>query len=335
MAYLGRTRALINFHSLGRSAAQLLGGIRHSFMEQEKLLKIIARLLNIKEVDKVKAMIEAEDGEDAVTTLSGAILKAKFEEGLKKGIGKSLKDLVSTFANEFDFDVTGSTIEEITASVKSGFENRDGSDISEDQVKASDTYKKLQSELTRAEQNQNKIVEKKVKEALTVKENEFKEGIKKAKRQAIDSELEVEAEKWLVDNKALLSEDKVKRRKQIKELAAKLANDEIEKDEDDNFLISKDGAPITNKLGHNATLADRFSEYDYMFHFQEVQQRQSSGLPPGGVQGGGNAQFKHFKGEVPKDDVGMNKIRMEYNENKISRDEYKEVEIAYNAAQTK
>ena len=290
-----------------------------------ELLKIISKLLNISEA-RAQEFIDQDD-EDAVTRLNAENLKKKFDEGHKKAIGQGLKDLVKTFSTEFDFDVTGSTPEEIIASVKAGFENRDPSDITEEVIKGSDAYKELQSELTRTQQNQNKLVEKKVKEVVKEKEVEFNKNLSKAKREALNSELYIKAEKWLTDKKAVLSTDPVKRQKQIKELADKLGSFEIEKD-GDGYLISKDGTPETRD-GHNASLEHVFNDYDYLYTFQEVQSRESTGLPAGGVQGGGQTNLKHFKGEIPKDEAGLNKVRMDYAEKKISKEAYQEVTGAY------
>lgn len=298
-----------------------------------ELLKIIAKLLNISE-DKAKEFVDKED-EDGLIDLNKANLDKRFDDGHKKASKLSTKKLVDALKSELDVEIKGESPEEIAESFKEAIENRSADDISEEQIKASDTYKDLLTQFNKKEGEINKIVDKKVKEAVKEKEKEFADGLKRAKRQAIDSELELEAEKWLVENNAILSTDPAKRKKQIKELAVKLASDEVEKDSDGSYLISKaDGTPYTNKDGHNATLADRFSEFDYLFNFQEVQQRQSSGLPPAGPGRSGGVEFKHFKGDVPKDEAGLNDLRIKRVNREISAEAYQEAETAYKANQT-
>lgn len=297
-----------------------------------ELLKIIAKLLNISE-SKAQEFIDKED-EDGLIELNKANLDKRFDDGHKKASKLSTKKLVDALKAELDVDVKGETPEEIAESFKEAIENRSADEISEEQIKASDTYKDLLTQYNKKDGEINKQVDKKVKEALKEKEKEYEVNLKKARRQAIDSDIELEAERWLTENKAILSTDPAKRKKQIKELAAKLAADEVEKDSDGSYLISKaDGTPYTNKDGHNASLADRFSEFDYMFNFQEVQQRSSSGLPQGGPGKPGNFEFKHFKGDVPKDEQELNNLRIKRVNREISPEAFQEAEAAYKASQ--
>ncbi|CAG5001918.1 hypothetical protein DYBT9275_02767 [Dyadobacter sp. CECT 9275] len=302
-------------------------------MEIEQLLKIISQILGIP-VAQAKELIEAEDGEKAVADLSKENLKKKFDAGHKKGMGQSAETLAKAISDELEIDVNGSTPADIASSLKTAFETRSAEGISEETVKGTEAYKALQADLTRAQQEQNKLVEKKVKEALKEKEADYQKNLKAAKREALNTELTARAEKWLTDNNAILHKDPEKRRLQIKELVDKLGSFEIERD-GETFLISKDGQPLTDQSGHNAGLDQVFKDYDHLFHFQEVQQRQSSGLPAGGIQSGGQSKFTHFKGKVPENQDEMNKINLEYAEKKISREAYQEVKAAFAEQPTK
>ena len=298
-----------------------------------EIFKVVAKILNIPEA-KAKEFIDAED-EDAIIDLNKTNLQKKFDDGHKKASKLATKAVVDAFKSEFDFDISGESAEDIVSSIKIGLEGRSADDISEETIKGSEAYKKLQSEVSRAQQDQNKIVEKEVNKRLKEKETEFNTKLKQTKREALNTKLERAAEEWLTDNKAIMPTDPVKRKKLIKEIANKLANDEIEEDEEGNFLITNaDGTPLLNKDGFNATLADRFSEYDYLVRFQDVQHRESTGLPAGGGNQGGAATFKHFKGEVPKSESEMSKYHLEYSEGTLSKDAYHEVKAAY-AEQTK
>lgn len=303
-------------------------------MTIEQLLKLLAKVLNTSEA-KIKEYLEGDEGEDAVIQIGADALKKRFDEGHKKALGKGVKELVEALKAEFDFDVTGTTPDEITASIKAGFETIKGSDISEETIKASDTYKELQTQLARKDQETNKLVEKRAKELVKDKEVEWKAEIKKAKRQVVETDLYVLAENWLKKKNAILHEDADKRRKQIQLLAKQLESHDLEKDSDGKYLISKDGSPILNKSGHNATLDDVFEEHDHLYVYQDVKQRRSSGLDPNGKTGGSGSDFKHFKGEVPKSKEEMDKIYLDFSYGKIEKDAFQEVKTAYEATTDK
>jgi len=301
-----------------------------------ELLNIIAKLLNVP-VAKAQEFVDQED-EDGIIELNKANLKKRFDDGHKKATKEASKKVVDAIKSEFDIEINGETPDEIVNSIKEGLESRSADDISEEKIKASEPYKELLTTLNKKDAEFQRQVDKKVKETVKEKEKEYETGLKKAKRQALDAEVEREAEKWLVESKAILPEDPAKRSKLIKEFAAKLSADEIERDEDGKFIVSKpDGTPYTNKDGHPATLVDRFSDYDYLVNFQQVQQRTSTGLPPTGPGKPGQTQFQHFKGEVPKDEAGMNELRNSYLYDKskgITKEALKEAEAAYEAAKT-
>lgn len=301
-------------------------------MELQDLINALARVLNVKP-DQVQQWMDGENGEDAMVQHNSDNLKKKFDEGHKKAAKIARKEIADALSSAFDVDITGTTAEEIASALKSGITPE--TDLSEDAIKKTDTYKQLVAENTRLQQDQNKEVEKRVKESLKEKEAEYKKGLREASRKAINSELELAAERWLTDNNAILNDDPDKKRKQIRELVNKLSDVEIEKDDDGGYLISKDGKPLTNKDGHNASIQDQFQEYDYLFRFQDVQERKSSGLDPKNPGGKtGNPTFQHYKGEVPKDTKGMDELRMKYVSKQLSREAFKEAEAAFEATQT-
>lgn len=307
-----------------------MGVCPNQTMELQDLINALARVLNVKP-SQVQQWMDEENGEDAIAQHNSENLKKKFDEGHKKAAKIARKEIADALSSAFDVDITGTTAEEIASALKSGI--TPDVDLSEDAIKKTETYKNLVAENTRLQQDQNKEVEKRVKESLKEKEAEYKKGLREASRKAINSELELAAERWLTDNNAVLNEDPEKKRKQIRELVNKLRDVEIEKDDDGGYLISKEGKPLTNKDGHNATIQDQFREFDYLFRFQEVKERKSTGLDPKNPGGNpGNQAFQHFKGEVPKDEAGMNAIRMDYVNKKIDNAAYKEVEKAYNEA---
>jgi hypothetical protein len=298
-------------------------------MEKEELLKVISRLLNVS-VEKAKEIADGEDGEGKLIDLNKEIHKKKFDDGHKKATARGLKDFTDAIGSELDITVSGSTPEEILSSIKEGL-SANGSAVTDDQIKGSDLFKELQSQLTKATQDQNKIVEKRVKEETRKQKETFESELKSAKRGALNSELYSKAEQWLTEKGAILHEDSAKRQKQIKELVNKLSDLDIDKD-DDGFIFTKDGQAKTNKDGHNAKIDDVFGEYDYLFNFKTGQQRQSPGLDPNGHQQPGNNNFKHFKGDVPKTKEEMDKIHTDFIYGNIDKEAYQEVNTAYEAA---
>lgn len=303
-------------------------------MKLEDAIKLIAKLLNITEA-KVQSYIDSENVEESVEALlelNRNNLKGKLDEGHKKGLKQATKKLVDTLKSEFDLDISGDTPEAIAESLKGSLESRSADDISEETIKVSQAYKDLQAQLTRETQDRNKLVEKEVSKQIKEKKKEFDEGLKKAKRGSIDSRIEAAAKDWLIEQKAILPSDPAEQKLFIKDFAKKLASDDIEEDEDGNFLISQNGSPVINKEGHNATLSDRFSNYKYLFARQSVQQRESSQLDPNGGGGSGQSEFKHFKGVVPTNAAEMSKIQMDFSNNVISPEAYKEAKAAYKPA---
>lgn len=298
----------------------------------EDAVALLAKILNVSG-DKVKEYAEAEDGEKQLVELNANNLKKKQDEGHKKGLGMTSKAYKTALKSTFDIDVTGETAEEMFESLKEQLLDRGAEDVSDDAVKAHPAYKALQTDLTRKEQEFNKNVEKRVKEQMKEKDAQYQKEIKAAKRMGIMTEAEREAERWLTENNAILSTDTEKRRKQIKELAKKLDSYEIEKDEDGTFLISQNDKAVTNNEGHNASLSDIFREYDYLYNFQQTQQRQSTQLNPNGS-GGGQKRFEHFKGEVPKNEAELTQLRYDRVNGKLTKEAFKEAEAAYEAGKT-
>lgn len=297
----------------------------------EEAVSLLASILNVSS-EKIKEYAEGEEAEKQLKELNANNLKKRFDEGHKKASKLTSKTYTDALKAEFDVDITGETPEDIARNFKEAISDRDADDISEETIKSHPAYKALQSEKTRVEQDKLKEVEKEVKKRVKETEEKFKSDLKAAKKLGIMSEAELEAERWLTESGAILHADPEKRKKQIKELAKKLESYDLEKDEDGGFLISKDGTPLT-KDGHNAKLTDVFREYDYLYSFQEVKQRESTKLDPKNP-GGGNKQFEHFKGVVPKDDKEMSDLRIKRVNREISPEAFKEVEAAYEATKT-
>ena len=307
-------------------------------MELKDFVKATARILGISE-SKVQAYAD-KAGEDVDTDIEELVeasrtnLTKKFDEGHKKATALTTKTVAEAISTALDLEITAKTPEELAAALKTELESKGGDGLTEDAVKNSEAYKTLQADLLRSQQDGNKEVEKRVKAALKEKEAEFKKEIRTAKRSAIDTKLEKQAEEYLTEKGAILNADPAKRKLQIKEFVKKLNDYDVEGDEDGEFVFSKDNKPKTNADGHNAKLTDLFEENDWMFSYQDVQNRQSTGLPPNQQRppAGG---FKHYKGEVPKSEAEMDTLRMKFAGKEIGRDAYLEVKEAYEAATTK
>lgn len=303
-------------------------------LERAQLITLIAGILSVTE-EEATAFADA-DGDTGATSfkdLSKKTLKEKLDEGHKKGMKKATETLVSKLKNTFDVDIDVENPDEIATALKEHLNSEGAAELTDETVKAHPAYKELQSELNKKEKDQNKLIEKKVKELVSEKENEFKAGLKKESRKSIDARLEIEAERWLTENKAVLSTDPAKKRKQIGEIVAKLRNDDIEIDEDGDFVLSDaEGKPILNAKGKTATLHDRFGDFDYLYTFQTTQQRSSSNIDPKKT-GGGNPTFTHFKGDVPTTEAEMDVYRTKYFKKQMPKEEFKEVEAAYIASQ--
>jgi hypothetical protein len=302
-------------------------------MELNEVAKnLLAAILNVSP-DKVAEMAESEEAEQQFKELNATNLKKRFDDGHKKGVKFSSKEYIAALKSSLDVDVSGESPEDIANSIKEALSDRDADDISEEAVKAHPLFKAESEKSLKLEQSFNKEVEKKAKVLVKEKETEFERKLKEAKRSGFLTEAEMAAEKWLTENNAILSPDPEKRKKQIKELAKKLDAYDLDKDEDGQFLISQGATPVLNKEGHNASLSDVFQEYDYLYNFQTVQQRQSTGINPNAPSSGNNG-FKHYKGEVPKDEAGMNELRTKKLYGELTADAYKEVEAAYVASKT-
>lgn len=299
----------------------------------EVAVSLLAAILNVKP-EQVQEMAESEEAEKQFKELNASNLKKKFDEGHKKASKLTSKDFATALKSAFDVDVAGESPEEIAASIREALSDRDADDISDDVIKAHPLFKAEAEKNLRNEQQFNKAVEKKVKEQVKEKEADYQRQLKEAKRSGIMTEAEVAAERWLTDNNAILHSDPEKRKRQIKELAKKLDSYDLEKDEDGQFMISKDGTPLTNKEGHNASLSDVFQEHDYLFNFQTVQQRQSSQLNPNANGRTQTQQFQHYKGDVPKTDAEMEALSFKAANREISKEAYKEVAAFYEASKT-
>lgn len=300
----------------------------------DEAVDLVAGLLNLSK-EKVLELAPADDAAAQFAALGAKNLKDARDEGHKKGTKLTAKSVASAFKAEFDIDLTGETPAELAKSLKENLSEFDSDELSEEAVKGSEWYKELQADKTRLEQQKDKAIDKEVKKRLTEERATMQREIKAAKRTGFMTEIEVAAAKWLEAEGAILSDDPEKRGKQIRELAKRVEAFDFEKDEDGEFLFTKDGEPLKNKDGHGMGLGDIFRENDFLFNYKTVQQRRSSELDPRNPGGGGNGGFQHFKGEVPKDEAGMNKLRNEFMyERTITREALKEAEDAYNASKT-
>lgn len=301
----------------------------------EQAAAILAAILNVP-VSKVKEYAEAEDAEQQIKDLNAANLKKKFDEGHKKASKLTSKSLIEAIKAELDIDVSGETPQELAAALKETLSDRDASDISEEAIKASAPYKDLQAKVTRSEQDVNKIVEKKVNERVKEEKDKFDKELKQAKKSSQLSKVETEFVKWAEKEGVILNSDPEKRDKQIRKYVKDLTDSlDLDEDEDGRPLLSKDGTPLTNKDGHNASFSDVFRDNDYLFVFKTVQDRQSSNLNPNANGGNQSKKFEHYKGEVPKDEKGLQDLRIKAVNREISREALKEVEAAYAEQQPK
>ncbi len=299
----------------------------------EDLTDVVASILNIP-ADKAREYMAAEDGDDQLKNVGKEVFKTKFDEGHRKATKTAAKTVASALKLEFGIDVTGDTPETVVKAFKENHEDADPEELSEKAVKESEVYKSLQSELATTKKEQTKLVKAEVSKQLKDKETEYETRLKEVSKKGLKARLLQEAEEWANEKKAILPTDPVKKRKRLEEIVNKLNGDDIEEDETGDLLFSKaDGTPITTAAGHAATIKDRFDEFDYLFDFQVVQQRGSSGLPPKPTKTGATT-FEHFKGEVPTDKPGMDKVYMDYASKKIDKKAFDEVKAAYEAQQT-
>lgn len=300
----------------------------------EEAVQLLAAILNVS-ASEIKEMAESEEGEKQFKDRNAANLKKKFDEGHKKASKLTSKSYSDALKQAFDVDISGETPEEIANSVKEAVSDRDADDVSEETIKAHPAYKALLDDRLKDQQKFNKEVEKKVKEQVREQKEHFEQELKKTKKSSYLSELEIEARQWLVDEGAILHSDPEKQKKQIQKFVKEIAEaNDLDKDEEGKFMFSKDGSPLTNSQGHNATVQDLFRDNDYMFSYQKTQQRQSTGLDPNKTGGNGNAKFQHYKGDIPKSDAELNALRFKAANKEISKEAFKEVEQAYEATKS-
>lgn len=298
----------------------------------EEGVALVAELLKLPK-EKVLEIVPADDAPAQFKKLADAALKTARDEGHQKGTGKTSKDLLSALKAEFDIDLTGVTPAEIAKSLKEAVAEQGSNELTEEVVKASEWYKELQADAARKEAKRVKEIEKGIKEGTKAAEENFKKELKAAKKSGYLTEIEIAASEYLEKEGAILSDDPEKRKKQIKTfLKESLSDMDVEKDEDGDWIFTKDGLPAS-KDGKAVTLDDAFAAGDYLFNKKTVQQRESSNLDPKNPGGkGGKQEFKHWKGEVPKDDQEMQAITTKRVNREISPEEYNEVNAAYKAS---
>lgn len=307
-------------------------------MEKDKWLSTVSSVLGVP-LDKLTELDELDDSEAAkgVKELGKALITKTRDEGHGKGLKKGTEALRKLKA-EFSLDLADDELDadKIVTAVREKVEEEAGESLTEDAVKQTPAYKELSAELVKEKQQRDKLVQKEVKTKLTEKEKEFETKLKEAQVKSLEPQFERAAEEWLTEMKAVLPEDKTKRSKVIKELAGKLKAYKVEPDEDGDFLITKaDGSAFLNASGHNGGLTDVFAEYDYLFTFQQTQQRGSSGIDPKNQGGQAPPQFQHFKGEVPKTEAEMQQLTTDRANRRISAEAYTEAKAAYTAANQK
>lgn len=282
---------------------------------------------------KAQEILDSEDAEQQIKELNAGNLKRIREESHKKGQGIADKAFRSAIKSKFGVEIeAGLPADEIASQLKESVSGQEAEELSEETVKAHPAYKSLESERLRDKQLFNKEVEKKVNEKVKEERERFDSELKKTKKSSYMSELEIEATQWLTDEGAILHSDPEKRKKQIQKFVKEIAEaNDLDKDDEGKFLFSKDGNPLTNSHGHNASVHDLFRDNDYMFSYQKTQQRQSTQLDPNGS-GGGQARFQHFKGDVPKNEQEMKAIELKRVNREISVEAFKEVQAAYEAS---
>lgn len=294
---------------------------------------ILAAVLGVK-VEEITKIAETEEAEQQFKDMNKAKLDKLRDESHKRGAGMVKKAFKSAIKSNFDLDIDlDLEADDIATKLSEHISERGAENISEESIKASPVYKSLQSDLTRAQQDQNKIVEKKVKELVKEEKEKFDKELKQAKKSSQLSKVETEFVKWAEKEGVILNSDPEKRDKQIRKYVKDLTESlDLDEDEEGRPLLSKDGTPLTNKDGHNASFSDVFRDNDYLFVFKTVQERQSSNLNPNG--GGNNQQkkFEHYRGEVPKTQAEFDALQLKYvNKEKDapSRDAFKEVQAAF------
>lgn len=296
-------------------------------------VELVAELLGLPK-EKVLEIVPADDAPTQFKALGTAAIKKARDEGHQKGTGQTSKTLLAAIKAEFDVELTGSTPAEIAKSLKEAVAEQGSEGMSEEAIKASDTYKELQAEAARKEAKKQKDIEKGIKEGIKQQEEVFKKELKAVKKSGYLTEIEIAAGEYAEKEGLVLSSDPDTRRRQIKALIKEgLSDFDVDKDEDGDFILTKDGQPAT-KDGRSMTIEDAFRSGDYLFNKQTVKQRESSALDPKNPGGGPKGEFKHFKGEVPKDEVEMNALRVKLNYREISREALEEAESAYKASKS-
>lgn len=296
-------------------------------------VELVAELLKLPK-EKVLEIVPADDAPAQFKKLADAAIKTARDEGHQKGTGKISKDLLAALKAEFDIDLTGNTPAEIAKSLKDAVAEQGSEELTEEVVKASEWYKELQADAARKEAKRVKEIEKGIKDGTKVAEENFKKELKAVKKSGYLTEIEIAAGEYLEKEGAILSDDPATKKRQIKAfLKESLTDLDVEKDDDGDFVLTKDGMPATRD-GKAVTIEDAFSEGSYLFPKKTVQQRQSSQLDPKNPGGKGTTEFKHFKGVVPKDETEMNDLRTKKLYGELSGEAFKEAETAYNASKT-
>lgn len=307
-------------------------------MEKDKWLSTVSSVLGVP-IDKLTELDELDDDAAVrgVKDLGKTLITKTRDEGHGKGLKKGTEAIRKALKSEFSLDLTDDEVDadKIVAAVREKVEEEAGEGLTEEAVKQTPAYKELSSELVKAKQVSGKTIEKQVKERLAEEQKKFDAKLAELKKESMDPALFREAEKWLTKMKAVLPEDETKRDKVIKDLVNKAKANGLDKDGEDWLITKPDGSAFLNASGHNATLEDVFAEYDYLYTFQQTQQRGSTGIDPKNPGGQAPPTFEHFKGTLPKTEAEMKQLQFDRVNGKITREAYKEAEAAFTAANAK
>lgn len=246
------------------------------------IFSFLSKTLN-KDASEIASLVENEDGElkedalDALLDLDKTrveTLKGKstemFDNGYKKAEKEVRKKVERELKEEFDIDST-STGDELLTEIKTKL-STSNSDFTEEDIKSSETYKKMRETLEKEYSEKTEQIEGSWKE----KYSELETSITKEKN---DSRIKESIKAKIKELKPILPQDETKANNQLSIVVDNIFNNsEYELTEDGNIRLLRDGKLLEDAHGNSIKFEDYVKEKaSTVLDFGEPNQRQSSG----------------------------------------------------------
>lgn len=296
----------------------------------EFAIRLLASVLGMT-VEQIQPMIDAEN-EAEIKRLQKLAEKKLTDHGHQRGVRITAEAYRKAIASKLDLDIADdATADAVADAIAQQQADADPETLTETAVKAHPAYKALETELTNTKTLKETEINKRVKEKIRTKEEEWEKERKTISRSAIDKELRVKVAEYLTAKGAVLPENPELRDKRITAfIKTELGGLDIETG-DDGYVFKKAGQILAGTDGLAKTLDNLLDDHTpTFFDFREVQPRNSSGLPPKGNQTQGD---KKYTGKLPDSIDDFNKLANDYSYGKIKDEEWKEIDNHWKAKQ--